>query len=144
MNPFFNGSLNQFEFRNFINNNGDFSGNKLPGVPNYTLNYGLDLKTGFGVHLYLNARKVGLIYLNDSNSGRTDSYQVVNIKTAYKLIVFGGAEAHIYFGINNIFNEKYAASILTNAVGFGGKAPRYYYPGLSRNYYGGLHLQYQF
>lgn len=144
VNPFFNGSLNQFEFRNFINNNGDFSGNKLPGVPNYTLNYGLDLKTGFGVHLYLNARKVGLIYLNDSNSGRTDSYQVVNIKTAYKLIVFGGAEAHIYFGINNIFNEKYAASILTNAVGFGGKAPRYYYPGLSRNYYGGLHLQYQF
>ena len=144
LNPFFNGSVNRFEFRTFINEDDDFSGNKLPGVPDFTFNYGLDVKTTFGVNLYLNARNVGPIYLNDSNIGRTDSYQVVNLKAAYRLAIFSGADAHIYFGINNIFDEKYASSILTNAVGFGGKAPRYYYPGNSRNYYGGLQIQYQF
>lgn len=144
INSFFNGSVNRFEFRTFINESDDFSGNKLPGVPDYTINYGLDVKTASGINLYINARNVGPLYLNDSNSGRTDSYQVVNFKTAYKLAIFPVAEAYIYFGINNIFDEKYASSILTNAVGFGGKAPRYYYPGNSRNYYGGLQLQYQF
>jgi len=144
LNPFFNGAVNRFEFRTFINENDNFSGNKLPGVPDYTLNYGLDVKTTFGVNLYVNARNVGPIYLNDSNTGRTDSYQLVNLKAAYKLAIFSGAEAHFYFGINNIFEEKYASSILTNAVGFGGKSPRYYYPGNPRNFYGGLQLQYQF
>ena len=144
LNPYFNGVVNNFELRTFINENDDFSGNKLPGVPDYTFNYGLDVKTTFGVNFYVNAHNFGPIYLNDSNIGITDSYQVVNLKAAYRLTVFSGAEAHIYFGINNIFDEKYASSILTNAVGFGGKAPRYYYPGNSRNYYGGLQLQYQF
>jgi iron complex outermembrane recepter protein len=32
-------------------------------------------------------------------------------------------------GVNNVFDEHYAASVLPNAVGFGGAAPRYYYPG---------------
>lgn len=144
VNPFFNGALNQFKFRKFVNQSDDFSGNNLPGVPNYTLNYGVDFKTTFGLNLYFNARNIGPVYLNDSNSGRTDSYQLLNFKSSYQLKLFPGIETNIYFGINNIFEEKYAASILTNAVGFGGKAPRYYYPGNSRNFYGGLQLQYQF
>jgi len=45
-------------------------------------------------------------------------------------------------GINNIFDTHYAQSVLINATGFGGNAPRYYYPGNSRNYYGSLQLKY--
>ena len=46
------------------------------------------------------------------------------------------------FGINNIFDEVYASSVLINAGSFGGE-PRYYYPGDARNYYGSLRLGYQ-
>ena len=52
--------------------------------------------------------------------------------------------AGVDFGINNIFDESYAQSVLINAVGFGGAEPRYFYPGNDRNFYGGLRLRYEF
>ena len=42
------------------------------------------------------------------------------------------------------FNEKYASMLLINASGFGGSAPRYYYPGEPNNYYAGLGITYTF
>ena len=36
---------------------------------------------------------------------------------------------------NNIFDVKYASGVVINARGFGGRDPRYYYPGLPRNYF---------
>jgi len=46
--------------------------------------------------------------------------------------------------VNNIFDEKYASQILINASSFGGNEPRYYYPGLPRNYYLGGGIKYVF
>ena len=51
---------------------------------------------------------------------------------------------NIFFGLNNILNEKYASQILINASGFGGNAPRYYYPGNPINYYTGININYNF
>ena len=45
-------------------------------------------------------------------------------------------------GINNLFNKKYASSVLINASGFSGTAPRYYYPGLPRNVFINLNLRF--
>jgi iron complex outermembrane receptor protein len=47
-------------------------------------------------------------------------------------------------GVNNALDEKYAASILPNALGFGAVAPRYYYPGNPLNFYGGFSVSYVF
>ena len=44
-------------------------------------------------------------------------------------------------GIKNLLNEKYASMILINAQGFNGNKPRYYYPGLPRNYFISLNLK---
>ena len=46
-------------------------------------------------------------------------------------------------GINNVFDARYAQSVLINAVGFGGAEPRYFYPGNDRNYYGSFKISYQ-
>jgi iron complex outermembrane receptor protein len=43
-------------------------------------------------------------------------------------------------GINNLLNKKYASGIVINAKGFGGGQPRYYYPGLPRNYFISLNI----
>ncbi|HEY9184247.1 MAG TPA: TonB-dependent receptor [Salegentibacter sp.] len=142
--PYFNAAFNFFEFEEFINNDQDFSGNKLPGVPKSTINLGLNLESDLGLDLFAGYRAVGEIPLDDANSGYSDNYQLFNLKASWSFDVFRDVGVNFYAGINNVFDEHYAASILTNAVGFGGAAPRYYYPGNPRNYYGGMQLNYLF
>lgn len=144
LQPYASFAINQFKFKEFINEDQDFSGNKLPGIPDYTLNFGLDINIKKRFDLFTNFRRVGEIPLDDANSGYANSYQVFNLKAAYHFKFFKKIHLNIYGGINNLFDEKYAASILTNAVGFGGNAPRYYYPGTERNFYGGLQTSFKF
>ncbi len=142
--PYINAAFNFFEFDEFINDDKNFSGNKLPGVPKYTMNLGVDLQTNSGFELFANFRSVGELPLNDVNSDFTDQYNLVNLKAGYTFKIFQDLKLNLYGGVNNAFDEHYAASIVTNAVGFGSQAPRYYYPGNPRNYYGGLQLSYNF
>ncbi len=143
LRPYANGSLNFFEFEDFTNMDNDFSGNRLPGVPESTINLGMDAIYK-NLTLYTNLLAVGEIPLNDENSGFTDDYKLVNVRATYDLELIPNLSALFSAGVNNIFDEKYAASVLPNAVGFGGAAPRYYYPGNPRNYYAGFGLEYQF
>ncbi|MDT0642467.1 TonB-dependent receptor [Zunongwangia sp. F363] len=142
--PYVNAAFNFFNFDEFINEEEDFSGNELPGVPKSTVNVGFDLSTEFGLSFYSNFRAVGEMPLNDENSAYTNNYELFNIKAAYDFILAKNIEVSLNAGINNLLDENYAASIVTNSVGFGGAAPRYYYPGNPRNYFGGVGLRYNF
>ncbi|TVZ27411.1 iron complex outermembrane receptor protein [Gillisia sp. Hel_I_86] len=142
--PYFNAAFNYFEFEEFVNREEDFSGNKLPGVPKSTFNSGFEIGYANNFTLFTNLLAVGEIMLNDANSLSTDNYQVIDIKARYDFKVFNNFEANISAGINNVLDEKYASSVLPNAVGFGGAAPRYYYPGNPRNYFVGVGLNYVF
>ncbi len=142
--PYLNAAFNFFEFEEFVNNDQDFSGNELPGVPKSTINLGLNLESDLGIDLFAGYRAVGEIPLDDANSGYSENYQLLNLKASWTFDILRDLEVNFYAGINNVFDEHYAASILTNAVGFGGAAPRYYYPGNPRNYYGGVQLNYIF
>ncbi|MBK5191822.1 MAG: TonB-dependent receptor, partial [Flavobacteriaceae bacterium] len=144
LKPYANASFNFFEFEEFLNRDLDFSGNKLPGVPRSTLNLGLDIKYGNNLSFYSNLLAVGEIPLNDANSIFTDDYKVFNIKAAYDWKLFEDFKIRFAAGINNVFDEKYAASVLPNAVGYGAAAPRYYYPGNPRNYFGEVGVNYVF
>lgn len=142
--PYLSTALNYFKFDEFVNDGDDFSGNTLPGVPTYTLNLGMDIKTTNGFEFFGNFRNVGEMQLNDANTKTTNSYQLLNLKIGYTFAIFKTLDFTIYSGMNNALNEQYAASIVTNAVGFGGKSPRYYYPGNPRNYYAGMQINYSF
>ncbi|WP_417886360.1 TonB-dependent receptor domain-containing protein [Zunongwangia sp.] len=144
ISPFVNVAINFFEFDQFINEEVDYSGNKLPGVPKHTLNSGIDITSDFGFNFNAVYRNIGEIPLNDANKLKTSSYNLVNLKTSYAFNIIPDFQINIYAGINNVFDEDYAASVLPNAVGFGGAAPRYYYPGYPRNYFGGTGLNYYF
>ena len=108
------------------------------------MNLGVDIKTDNGFDFFANFRSVGELPLDDANSGFTDQYNLLNFKTSYSFKIYKALELNIYGGVNNALNEHYAASIVTNAVGFGSQSPRYYYPGNPRNYYGGIQLSYLF
>jgi iron complex outermembrane receptor protein len=142
--PYVSTAFNFFKFVRFINEDNDFSGNKLPGVPEYTMNLGVDIQTESGFEFISNFRSVGPIALNDANTVYNKAYNLVHLKAIYHFALFRVLKLNIYGGVNNALNEKYAASVVTNAVGFGGQAPRYYYPGNPINYYGGLQMNYIF
>lgn len=141
---FFNGSLNYFRFDEFTDKGVDFSGNKLPAVPDKSFHAGFDISSNSGISLFTSFQHEGAMPLNDENSSFTDSYNLVNLKTAYAPRLFENWKTELFVGVNNVFGEQYAASIVPNAIGFGGAAPRYYYPGNPRNYFIGFSLEYLF
>lgn len=143
-NAFINYTLNNFIFKEFIDDANNFSGNDLTGVPSSVFNTGVDIYTPTGFFGNINFQYVGSIPITDSNSLYTNSYKLTNIKTGYKANLNKNIKLNVFLGINNIFGEAYASQLLINASGFGGSAPRYYYPGHPTNYYSGLNINYTF
>jgi iron complex outermembrane receptor protein len=144
LNSYLGASIGNYEFKEFIDNGNDFSGNKLTGVPANKINAGLIFNTRLGIYFNADYQFVDKVPMNDANSAFSDSYTIINLKTGYRFEILQNLTSHISAGINNVTNEKYASLILPNAVANGNTAPRYYYPGLPVNYYGTISLNYLF
>ena len=142
--PYFSATINNFKFKDFVDRESDYSGNELTGVPNKQWSLGLDVNTKNGFGVAISYLTVGKIPMNDANSKYSDAYSLLDIKTTYSFTILKVLKTELNAGINNALNEKYAASILPNAVGFGAAPPRYYYPGNPTNYYGGFSVSYVF
>lgn len=137
-------TLNDFKFKDFVDDGSDFSGNKLTGVPSNILNTGIDFDTALGLYTTVNYQYVGRIPMTDANTLFSNHYSLTNVKMGFKHEFNAHLKFNLYFGLDNIFNTQYASQILINATGFGGAAPRYFYPGQPLNYYAGLKLSYMF
>ncbi len=127
-----------YVFKDFNNRGNDFSKNKLTGVPTHTTNS--KIKIDFKNYIaQVSFQNVGKLPMNDSNELFTDAYSLFNFKLS-KLFSINKLDIDISTGVNNLFDKSYASGIVINAIGFGGRDPRYYYPGLPRNYYISLSL----
>jgi iron complex outermembrane receptor protein len=140
----FSGTINDFKFKDFVDGDADYSGNRLTGVPKVQWNLGFDINTTSGFSLNSSYRSVGKIPMNDQNSKYSDAYKLLDMKAAYTFKIQKFLKTELSTGINNTTNSHYAASILPNAIGFGNIPPRYYYPGNPRNFYGGISVSYVF
>ena len=120
-------------FKDFNNRGTDYSQNKLTGVPSHTIysKIMINLKNYLA---QISFQNVGKIPMNDSNELFTDSYSVIDLKLS-RLYYLKNLGINISTGINNLFDSRYASGIVINARGFGGRDPRFYYPGLPRNYF---------
>ena len=144
LNAFFNYSLNNYKFEDFVDGDNDFSGNDLTGVPSDILNAGLDFNSKIGVYGTINFQYVGQQPITDSNSLYSDSYNLTNIKIGFQKSISEKLKLNVFYGLDNVFDEDYASQILINARSFGGSQPRYFYPGNPVNYYTGLNINYMF
>ncbi len=142
--PYFSAALNNFKFKDFVDRGIDYSGNQLTGVPDKQLNFGLDVNTKKGLNINMSYRIIGEIPMNDSNTKYSESYSLLDVKANYIFTISKFLRTELNAGVNNALDEKYAASILPNAVGFGVAQPRYFYPGNPINYYGGFSISYIF
>ncbi|MCK5441259.1 MAG: TonB-dependent receptor [Maribacter sp.] len=140
--PFVAYSFSNHKFIEFIDEDNDFSGNPLTGVPEHRLNSGLQMQMGNGLYWNITHQHVGRISLTDANTLSSEAYNLIYTRLGYKKQLTQNFSIGLDFGVNNLTNTKYAQSVLINASSFGGRAPRYFYPGNDRNFYGGLRLNY--
>lgn len=144
LKPFAHYTYSDHSFVRFIDGDNDYSGNPLTGVPKHNLNTGIQVTQTRGFFWNTTYQYVSKIPLQDSTASYSDSYGIANTKIGYATTLSRHLTLGTSVGVNNVFNTKYASSILINAVGFGGAEPRYYYPGNNTNVYGNVQLKYIF
>ncbi|MEL6924577.1 MAG: TonB-dependent receptor, partial [Bacteroidota bacterium] len=145
LNAFANYHYANYRFTEFVDDDTDYSGNELTGTPPHSFNLGLDGQwVSTGLYGHLDFRLLDAMPMRDDNSVYSEAWQTINLKLGWQSTFADHWGLDVYAGINNLLDEKYASMILINAGSFGGRAPRYYYPGLPRNFYAGAKLRYQF
>lgn len=130
-----NYTFSHFVFDNFVDDNQDYAGKKLPGIPQHMAYLGARYVHPKGGYVALNARFNGSMFANNANSVLDPGYQLVNMSMGWKKS-WKNVGIEPFFGIRNLLNMKYTSNLRINA--FGG---RFYEPGASINFYGGMRLK---
>jgi iron complex outermembrane receptor protein len=120
-------------FTDYTDDGIDYSGNNLPGIPRENIFLLARVESPWGVSLTPIYQFTDQQFMDDANTQTYDYFQVMHLKLSYEMKI-KKAHLDITLGIRNVLNEHYASMILVNAPSFGGAMPRYYYPGMPRNY----------
>ncbi len=138
-----NANLTRYRFAEFVDNGSDYSGNKLTGTPATTTNWMLETTHPKGFFVNLHYQTIGKMPIRDDNSIYSNAYQLANLMAGYEKS-FKNLSISLSGGIQNLLNTHYASMILINATAAGSQSPRYYYPGLPRNFKSMVSLRYSF
>jgi iron complex outermembrane receptor protein len=127
-----------FKFDEFVNANGNFSGNDIPGIPPHRLSLALLYRHAGGFGGGLDWRFVDEFFANDANTVTNDSFQSTNLHLNYERTV-GSFRVSLLGGVNNVFDEEYVDYVVIND-NFGG----FFYPSPKRNYLGNVSVRWAF
>jgi iron complex outermembrane receptor protein len=127
---------NRFKYKEFKQLNNDFSGKELPSTAPHTVAAGLDIFTKAGAYLNLTYFYSDPIFLNDANTVKADSYNLVGSRFGFKTLFSSKYSVDIFGGVDNLFDVKYSLGNDINAFG-----NRYYNAAPNRNYYIGISLR---
>ena len=125
-------TLHDFEFKDYIKRQNDYSGNALPGTALNTINATIDVLFWKWFTLNLTYHYVDPIPLNDANSFYSDAYHLVSSRLSFD----NKAKYEIYIGVDNLTNTKYSLGNDLNAFG-----RRYFQPAPVANVYFGINLK---
>jgi iron complex outermembrane receptor protein len=132
-------TYSDFSYKTFIDkNNNNFSGNRLPGLPQNTLHVAFNYQHPSGLFATLETLYLGPFELNNGNTVSMDSSLVTDFRGGYNFAV-DSLSIEPFIGISNLFNEVYSANARINA--FGG---RFYESGPDRNLYAGVSIRHNF
>ncbi len=138
-----NYTFSNYKFKEFVDDDNDFSGNELTGTPPHVVNAILFFNYN-KLYANINYNFVDAQPLTDANTIYSNAYSLLHTKVGYKFKIEKNWEFDVNAGVNNLLDEKYASMHQINAGSFGGSLPRYYYPGLPRNFYLALDVKYIF
>ena len=134
----FSYTWSDFDYEDFDTPGGDFSGNRLPGIPEHFGNIQINYRHEGGFFIRWNTRFTGSFHADDANLDTIDAYSVSDLRVGIEKTI-GAWTLEPFIGINNVFDQDYSANIRIND-----SRGRYYEPAPGRNLYGGLRLRYLF
>lgn len=126
-------SLADYEFKSFVDDQNDFSGNQLTGVPQHQLNISVLLNKDWFVAGF-NYQFIDAMPITDDNQVFSGAYDLFNTHIGADYQFGKRWTGNVRVRLHNIFDESYASMLGINARAFGSNEPRYYYPGLPFNY----------
>lgn len=127
-------SLSENRFRSFTNEGSEYTGNHLPGIPRSQVHSELIVRLPHQLKFNIVYRYIGSQFADDANTVEVKDWNTVDAGLRYEGTLTGKLVFNTSLSVQNIFNEQYASMILINAPTFSGRAPRYFYPALPRNF----------
>jgi len=88
-------------------------GNRLPGAPKHSLYTEIQYKVSDALSTGLELRTESRVYVNDTNTDTAAGYAIVNGRAGYAFKL-GGADLFLYGRIDNLFDQRYAGSVIVN------------------------------
>lgn len=128
-------TYSDFEFDRFVTPDGDFSGNRLPGVPRHHGFGALDWTGPAGLYAGADLRAVGEVIADNANSAAAPDAITLDVHLGRNLTA-GPFELDLSAGVSNLFDERYIDNVRVNA--FGG---RYFEPAPGVSYHVALSLR---
>ncbi|MFC3157961.1 TonB-dependent receptor [Chryseobacterium arachidis] len=132
----FSGSFYDFKFKNYQQNDNNFSGNNVTGVPKTTINSLLNFTFFKKLSVDYSHFYTSKIPLNDANSVWSESSLVGNIRFAFP-VNLEETELNFYLQIQNLYNTDYVLGFDINAFG-----NRYYNPAAGRTFILGVKMNF--
>lgn len=128
-------AFQDFVLEELATEQGDFSGGHEPGVPRHRVVAGLRLWLPSGIGAELDASWVDAFPVDDANRFTSWAYRVVDLRLTWDGRA-GGLHPRPFIALNNVFDERYNASVVPNAFG-----DRYYEPAPGREIVAGLRVE---
>lgn len=122
-------------FINFENEEINYADKHLPGIPSQLIHGRLNWQPDERINFNLIPYYFGKQWLDDGNSESYEGVFLLDMNVEYKMINNDRLKISFQFGMNNIFNKQYASMLLVNAPLLPNQQRRPYYPGLPRNFY---------
>jgi iron complex outermembrane receptor protein len=129
-------TFNHYRFDEYINDDQDYSGNKVTGVPPTIITAGLDITLASGLYSNITATYTDHIPLHDANEEFAPEYTLLGVRLGYRGKITSKIPIDIFGGMDNALDEMYSLGNDLNAVG-----GRFYNAAPGRNYFVGIKVQ---
>ena len=129
-------SLSNFRFGDFRVGANQYSGNRMPGIPQHVGQLSATWRTG-GFFLTADGTAKSRVYVNDANATSAPGYEVFNVRTGLTAIA-GKPWFTPVIGVQNVFDRRYVGSVAVNATGASLAATKFYEPAPGRTWLIGL------
>ncbi len=126
-----------YVFKTYQLGDQDYSGNQVTSVPKWIWVNNLNLQLTKDISLNMMHNFTSRIPLNDANAVYSSKYHLLQGKISWMFGLNEQLKMQVFFGGDNLLNEKYSLGNDINAIG-----NRFFNPSPTRNYYGGIKLMY--
>jgi iron complex outermembrane receptor protein len=141
-------TYSDFEFETLMVAGTSFSGEKIPGVPEHVGFMEIAYNHPSGLFSIFDIQYVDEVFVNNAyidafatvipQGEAADDYALANFRMGYIAHTDGNIEFTPFFGINNLFNQKYMGNVRVNEA-----RHRYFDPAPELNVYAGVSVRYQ-